>query len=65
MKDFIDGFFGLLVGYFILWLLVAMIYWVVCQMFFIEFNPMVVWGIIGLIFTIHMFVKAGKNLDDM
>lgn len=65
MGDFIAGLIRTVIAYFILWCVVALIYFVITLMFSLQFNPQVVWVIVGVIFVLDLLITAGKKLDDM
>lgn len=65
MGDFIASLIKTVIAYFILWCVVALIYFVITIMFSLQFNPNVVWVIVGIIFVLDLLVSAGKKLDDM
>ena len=63
--DFIASLFKTVIGYFILWCIIAFIYWIITIMFGLTFDPKVVWTIVGIIFFLDLLVTAGKKLEDM
>lgn len=65
MGDFIAGLIKTVIGYFIIWCVVALIYFVITIMFSLQFDPQVVWVIVGSIFFLDLLITAGKKLDDM
>lgn len=65
MGDFIVGLIKTVIAYFLLWCIVALIYFVITLMFSLQFNPQVVWVIVGIIFVLDLLITAGKKLDDM
>lgn len=65
MGDFIVGLIKTVIAYFLLWCVVALIYFVITIMFSLQFNPNVVWVIVGIIFVLDLLITAGKKLDDM
>lgn len=63
--EFIGNLIKTVIGYFIIWCVIAFIYWIITIMFSLTFNPMVVWTITGIIFVIDLLVTAGKKLEDI
>ena len=64
MGDFIASLISTVIGYFIVWCIIALIYWVITIMFGLTFNPTVVWTITGILFFLDLLITAGKKLDD-
>ena len=63
--DFIASLIKNVIAYFIIWCIVALIYFVITIMFSLQFNPQVVWVIVGVIFVADLLITAGKKLVDM
>lgn len=65
MGEFFSKLIGTIITYFIMWCVIAFIYWIITIMFGLTFNPNVVWTIVGIIFILDLLVTAGKKVDDL
>ena len=63
--EFIGNLIKTVIGYFIIWCVIAFIYWIITIMFSLTFNPNVVWVIVGIIFVLDLLITVRKKLDDM